>query len=136
MSQRTAQVASLIRKAVQNTLSRGLHDDRVRGLISVTKVSVGADLAQATVHVSVMPEEYAELTLQGLRHAAPRLRAELGRAVRLRRTPRLSFELDQSIKKQAALDAALVEARRLEGRPSPSDPPENDRPSPTEKETS
>ena len=32
-------------------------------------------------------------------------------AVRMRRTPTLSFHVDQSIKKQAEFDAALAEAR-------------------------
>ncbi len=111
MTKRTDQVASLIRRAVQTALSRGLHDPRIRGLISVTKVLVGEDLSQASVYVSVLPAEHAELTLHGLRHAASRIRAQLGRAVRLRHIPRLAFHLDDSIKMQARLDAALAEAR-------------------------
>ena len=119
MSQRTAQVASLIQRAVQSTLSRGLHDERVRGLISVTKVEVSSDLANATVYVSVMPAERAELTLHGLRHAAGRIRSRVAGAVSLRRVPRLAFALDDSLKKQAALDAALAEAREAEDRELP-----------------
>ena len=111
MTKRTDQVASLIRRAVQTALSRGLHDPRIRGLISVTKVLIGEDLSQASVYVSVLPAEHAELTLHGLRHATSRIRAQLGRAVRLRHIPRLSFHLDDSIKMQARLDAALAEAR-------------------------
>ncbi len=119
MPQRTAQVASLIQRAVQSALSRGLHDDRVRGLISVTKVEVSPDLANATVYVSVLPAERAELTLHGLRHAASRIRSQVAGAVSLRRVPRLAFSLDHSLKKQAEVDAALAEAREAEDRELP-----------------
>ncbi len=114
MTQRTEQVASLIRNAVQSTVSRGLHDPRIRGLISITQVTVSADLSWATVYVSVLPAEHGALTLHGLRHAASRIRSQLGRAVRLRHVPRLSFELDDSIKKQSEVLAALAEDRRAE----------------------
>ncbi len=122
MTKRTDQVASLIRRAVQTALSRGLHDPRIRGLISVTKVLVGEDLSQASIYVSVLPAEHGELTLHGLRHAASRIRAQVGRAVRLRHIPRLSFHLDDSIKMQARLDAALAEARG-NGPPNDADTP-------------
>ena len=109
MNHRAQQVVSLIRRAVQVVIGRGLHDPRVRGLISVTKVVIDDDLSQATVYVSVLPQEHAALTLHGLRHAAPRIRSQIGRAIRLRRVPRLRFELDDSIKKQAEFEGALKE---------------------------
>ncbi len=112
MKQRVDQIASVIRRALGLALSRGLHDRRIRGLISVTDVTVGKDLAEATVHVSVLPAEHAQLTLHGLQHAAPRLRAQLGKSMSLRRIPRLRFQLDASLKKQAEFDRALGEALR------------------------
>ena len=87
-------------------------------MVSVTKVGVEPDLSRAVVHVSVLPEEVGELTLRGLRHAAGRIRSELGRGTRLRHVPRLSFRLDESIKKQARLEAALAEERKRPARPA------------------
>ena len=98
---------------------RGFHDPRIRGLISVTRVSVAPDLGDATIMVSVLPEAQAELTMHGLRHAASRVRSELGKRVQLRRVPRLSFKLDQSLKKEAATLAAIDEA-------TPPAPPESE----------
>jgi len=112
MKKRVDQIASVIRRAVGLELSRGLHDRRVKGLISVTDVTVDKDLGEATVHVSVLPAEYAKLTLHGLQHAAPRLRALLGKSMSLRRIPRLQFRLDDSLKRQAEFERALSEARR------------------------
>ena len=77
MTVRNVQVASIIQRAVQVLLTRGLSDPRVRGLVSVTRVSVTPDLAQATVFVSVIPNTRAELTMHGLRHAAKHIRSAL-----------------------------------------------------------
>src|SRR6188508_1792500 len=104
--QRTGQVASVIRRVVQDRLIRGLHDPRVRGLVSVTEVQVTEDLAEAIIRISVLPVENAPLSLKGLRSAAGHLRSELAQAMSSRRAPRLRFELDDSLKRAAVVDAA------------------------------
>ncbi len=114
MSRRTDQIASLIRRAVQSRLSRGLNDPRVRGLISVTQVTVAADLSEAVILVSVMPAAHAQLTLRGLQHAAAHLRGELGRTARLRHQPRLTFKLDDSMRHAAEAMAAIMEVSGAE----------------------
>ncbi len=110
MSHRPDQLASAIRRAVSSALTR-LHDERIKGLVSVTSVDVSPDFRQATVNVSVLPDEHARLSLQGLQSAAPRVQSELERFVRLRRVPRLVFALDHSIKRAAELEQALAETR-------------------------
>ncbi|MEE8154420.1 MAG: 30S ribosome-binding factor RbfA [Phycisphaerales bacterium] len=114
MTRRTDQVASLIRRAVQSQLSRGLNDPRVRGMVSVTRVTVAADLSEAIILVSVMPVEHAQLTLRGLQHAAAHIRGELGRTARLRRQPRLTFKLDDSMRHAAEAMAAIMEVSGAE----------------------
>ncbi len=111
MSIRTEQIAAVIQRAVQNVLSRGLNDPRVRGLVSVTRVDVTDDLAHATVYISVLPAEHAELTMHGLRSATKHVRHEVAGALRSRKTPRLEFRLDNSLKKQAEVHRAIAEAR-------------------------
>jgi len=111
------QVASVILRAVQGVLSRGLNDPRVRGLASVTKVHMSDDLANATIMVSILPAEHAELSIHGLRHAARHIRSEIGKTVRMRRIPQLSFRLDKSLKKEAEIIAAIDHARRADQDP-------------------
>jgi len=107
MTQRTEQIATAIRRALQEALSRGLNDPRVRGLVSVVKVTVTDDLAEAVAHISVLPAENGPLTLKGLAHAAGHLQGRLARAANLRRVPRLRFALDESMRRAAELDVAL-----------------------------
>ncbi len=112
MSHRPDQIASVIQRAVQTVIGRGLNDPRVRGMVSVTKVLVDPDISEATVFVSVMPVKHAKLTVHGLEHAAGRIRRLIGRAIRMRRLPKLSFRLDDSLKRQAQLEATIREQRR------------------------
>ena len=65
MSHHLEQVASEVRRRLQDLLVRGLSDPRVRGMVSVTDVKVAPDLSEAYVKVSVLPEE------QGPRLAHP-----------------------------------------------------------------
>ncbi len=111
MSTRTDKIASVIHHAVQEVITRGLNDPRVRGLISVTKVEVAPDLADAQIHVSILPAERSDLTMRGLHDATGHIQREIGPAVSARRLPRLHFRLDESLKKQAMLDAAIASSR-------------------------
>lgn len=86
---------------------RGLSDPRVRGLVSVTKVSVDPDLAEARIFVSVLPAERAKLTLEGLQSAAIRVQRRMREDLPLRRVPHLRFVLDESLKKAASMERAL-----------------------------
>lgn len=106
-SDRPAQIAGEIRRALQSEISRGLNDPRVQGMISITEVTMAADLSVARVGVSVMPEDRASLTLSGLRAAAGFLRRRVMDETRIARVPRIEFEIDERLKRQAALDAAI-----------------------------
>ncbi|MCH7546369.1 MAG: 30S ribosome-binding factor RbfA [Planctomycetes bacterium] len=106
------QVTSVIQRAVQTIISRGLNDPRIRGMISITQVRLSPDFAQATLFVSILPIEHESLTFHGLSHAAPHIRYQLSRAVSLRRVPRIEFRLDKSIKKQNQVLSAIARARR------------------------
>ncbi len=113
MTRRAERVASAVHAAVQAVLSRGLSDPRVRGLITVTGVTVTDDLRQAFVRVSIMPAEHEELTMHGLRAAAAHVRHAIGDALELRRTPDIEFRLDRATKRQAAVLEALEQARQV-----------------------
>lgn len=123
MSVRTDRVNSTLRRALQDAIARGINDPRVRGLITVTGVEVSPDLRNAIVRVSVLPESAQQLTLHGLSSAAGMLRREIGDAVRMRRVPELTFQLDDSLKRQARVLSAIARAREAEGEAGPAEEP-------------
>ena len=87
-------------------------DPRVSGMISVTAVETTPDLQYAKAYISVLDKENGERVLKGLRSASGWLRRELGSALKLRYTPELVFQLDDSIDKGAHILELL---RSVEG---------------------
>lgn len=115
MSQRAEQAAGLIRDAVQKIITTYIHDPRVRGLVTVTRVTVSDDLRGATVYVSVMPEKHRDLTLHGLQAAAKHIRHRVSDQLALRTIPDLAFKPDKAAARQAqVLDAIAQVARERE----------------------
>lgn len=80
------------------TLIPTLKDPRVqKTMLSVTRAEATPDLRYAKVYISVLDEKCAKEALQGLRSAGGFLRRELGSRLRLRYTPELVWELDDSM---------------------------------------
>lgn len=115
MSTRIQRVEEMLRREIADVLLRGdLRDPRLRdtAAISITGVRVSADLGTARVFVDVLSEDLdiAEV-LRGLNGAASAFRGELGRRIRLKRTPALRFERDESIRQGEAIEKVLQEIR-------------------------
>lgn len=106
-SDRPVQIAGEIRRALQAEIARGINDPRVQGMVSITEVLLTPDLSTARVKVSVLPEARASLTLSGLRAASGFLRRRVMDETRLGRVPRIEFDLDDTLKRQASLDVVL-----------------------------
>ena len=68
-------------------------------LISVSVVRVSPDLSVAKVYLSIFPSEKAQEILDSIRLNARNIRYELAQRIRfqLRKTPELSFVLDDSL---------------------------------------
>ena len=111
MSRRTEQVSAVLQRAIQDVISRGLHDPRISGMITVTGVDVPVDMSRATVHFTVIPVERESLTRYGLQDAAGFIRRRVGDVVRMRRVPDLTFMIDMNAKEQASVLLAIAKAR-------------------------
>ena len=100
-----------INEDIQRELSvllRNIKDPRInQGMISITAVDVSSDLSKAKVYLSVFDLKSKPDFLKGLKSASGHLRYELGRALSLRHTPRLHFELDKSLERGANISTIL-----------------------------
>ena len=98
---RLERVNSLLRRVIAESMFTVMQGDTVApGLITVTGVSCGRDLRDATVRVSVFGDDaLKETALQHLKHNARKFQAIINREVRLKFTPRLEFKLDLSLEK-------------------------------------
>ncbi len=86
---------------------RKMKDPRI-GFVSVTDVELSRDLRHAKVFVSIFGDEAEkENTLAALLHAQGFIRSELGRRIRLRHTPEITFRLDDSIERGDRINRLL-----------------------------
>lgn len=98
MSRRTERVSALMHEEISQLLLEGLRDPRLGQLVTVTNVTISADLGVATVLITVLGgNEDAREALEGLASANGYLRRELGQRLKLKKTPELRFALDGSI---------------------------------------
>ena len=96
-SNRIGRINEEIQKELSSAI-RNLKDPRVQDtMISITRVETTPDLRWAKVYVSFLDAERAKNAVKGLKSAGGYLRRELGRALNLRYTPELAWELDDSI---------------------------------------
>jgi ribosome-binding factor A len=90
-------VDEAVRAVLSDGISKDLKDPRV-GFVTVTGVKTSADLRHARVYVSVLGDEAArEASLQGLRSAHGMLQGLLASELKLKHTPTLTFEYDESV---------------------------------------
>lgn len=111
MSRRMEKVADLLQGEIADLLQRRVRDPSLEDvLISVTRVDVSPDLVHARVHVSVMADDLEQrAVMDALGRSSSFLHRELKRRIRIRRVPRLHFELDDSIAEGARMAAMLRE---------------------------
>ncbi len=84
-----------------------LKDPRI-GLAAVTRVELSGDLHHARILVSVLGNNEArQKSLEGLSSAAGYIRRELGRRLRMRRTPQLIFVLDRGAEEATKIETLL-----------------------------
>jgi ribosome-binding factor A len=120
VTRRTERVGEELRAEISEIIGRRLKDPRV-GFVTVTRASVTDDLRVARVYVSVLgDQEQRDDTLAGLERAAGFIRRELGRRLRLRRTPELIFVFDPGIEATERVAKLLEEVAptdRADGEP-------------------
>jgi ribosome-binding factor A len=89
-------VNEAIREILGDAITTELKDPRI-GFVTVTEVDTSPDLRAARVYVSVLgsPEE-RESSLAGLRSSHGVLQGKIASGMRLKRTPTLTFEYDES----------------------------------------
>ncbi len=120
MKQRRLQkAAEAIRQVISWSILTEVKDPRVKD-VTVTAVDLSADMRQAKVHVSVMgPPAQQELALHGLQSAAGFLQARIADKIDTRYTPRLTFVLDQGVKKSLELMQLLKQVQQQQQNKNP-----------------
>ncbi len=113
-SRRPEQVAENLRQVVADALTKDIRDPRV-GFVTLTAVTVTADLSHAKIRVSVPGDEETKLrALEGLHSAAGFLRTRVAKALTTRTVPELHFELDRGLEHAARINEVLASLKKEE----------------------
>src|SRR3954462_9026286 len=94
---RMRRVNERVREVLSGHIAEDLKDPRI-GFVTVTGVETSPDLRHARVYVSVLgSDDERQAAMDGLQSAAGFLQAKVGEELRMKRTPTLGFEYDDSI---------------------------------------
>lgn len=109
-SHRQKKIGGILQEDLVDVLQGAATKCGMRGIIiSVSKVSVTADLSLAKVYLSIFPNKEAAELLVGIRSNTALIRHELAQRTRhqLRRMPNLEFFIDDSLEYIERIDKSL-----------------------------
>jgi ribosome-binding factor A len=106
---RASRVGDQLRAELADLLVREVHDPGI-GFLTLTHVKVSPDLQQANVYYTTIGDEKARReSARALDRATPFLRRQIGRRLRLKRVPELTFFFDDTIEKNDRIERILQE---------------------------
>ena len=98
MVDRINRISEEMKKIISEIILTELKDPRLPQMVSITSVNVTKDLKYAKVYVSVLgSDEEKNNAIQALKSASGYIRREVGHRIKIRYTPEIIFELDNSI---------------------------------------
>jgi len=122
MNRRIEKLTRTVRDVISDQIQNHLSDPRIKGLVSVTRVELAADMSMAKIYLSVVGVEpnQEKLTFEAIQNATGFMRSHLAKILTTRICPALNFYLDDSIKKSFEVCHILdqLELERIENRKS------------------
>ncbi|MBR1694442.1 MAG: 30S ribosome-binding factor RbfA [Selenomonas sp.] len=121
---RVEKVQELMKQEISQIILRELKDPRI-GFVTVTSVECTGDLREAKVYVSLMGNEsQVKSCWMGLNSSLGFIRREIGKRIRLRVTPEISFALDKSLDYSAHIQELLLKIKAEESEKNAESAPE------------
>jgi ribosome-binding factor A len=77
------------------------------GFVTVTGAKVSDDLRHATIYLSILNTEDSKKTVRKLNDTSSFIRGELGRRLKIKYIPSISFRIDESIEYGRKIDKLL-----------------------------
>ncbi len=113
---RTARLNESLREVIADELTR-IDDERL-DLVTITAIDVDPEMNRAIVYFdSLAGEEGDEVILEVLAEHRVRIQSAVGKQVRAKKTPILSFRPDQVIRAAEHIDRILASSETLPERP-------------------
>ena len=115
MSLRNERVRKALMREISDIIFREIKDPQICGMVSITDVDVSSDNSAARVFYSVFGDDAVkEKTSKALERHVGQIRYEVGKRIRLRKTPTLLFILDDSMERGAKMMELINKIERGE----------------------
>jgi len=116
-TRRTSKVGELVRDALVEVFRHDLKTDL--GFTSITDVEVSPDLHFARVYISGLKEDETRVIVDRLQDLRGRVRKFLGARIRLRYTPELDFQYDETTMRASRIEEILMQVKREDDEKKP-----------------
>lgn len=110
MNKRVQQVSKLLKKEISDLMKENVPEEL--GMITVMEVFITDDLKEAKVYVSCFESDKEKQILSFLDRKTFDWQHQLGRRLKLRYTPKISFQIDQSVEKINRIDELLAKVQK------------------------
>lgn len=124
-ARRLLKAAEAIREVVSMAILTEVRDPRVQN-VTVLGVEVTPDMREAKILVSIMGSDSQQRTvLNGLQNSVGFLQSKIADRIETRYVPRLSFVMDEGVKKSVAVQQILeqiAKERQAKGKEQPEQP--------------
>ena len=115
MSLRNEKVRKALMREISDIIFREIKDPQICGMVSIVDVEVSSDNSAARVFYSVFgDEDVKKKTSLALERHVGQIRHEVGKRIRLRKTPSLCFILDESLEKGSQMFTLINKIERGE----------------------
>ncbi len=119
---RTEKLNSLLKEVISEVITKEVRDPRLGPFVTVTSVDITKDLHHAKVYISVIGDpDSKKKALEALQSGAGFIAVNSSKKVVMRFFPTLTFKLDDSADKYAAIDTLLGQIRQEQNSRSASD---------------
>jgi ribosome-binding factor A len=111
---RVDRLTQLFKDEIGQIIQQEIKDTRL-GFITITGVKLTPDLRQAWVYFSVLGDKInKEKASQGLKSASGYIKRLIGQRIKMRYTPEIEFELDETWDKMKHIENILDKIRKEE----------------------
>ena len=116
-TRRTSRVGEMVRDALVEVFRHDLKTDL--GFTSITDVEVSPDLHFARIYISGLKEDETRVIVDRLQDLRGRVRKFLGARIRLRYTPELDFQYDETTMRASRIEEILMQVKREDDEKKP-----------------
>jgi ribosome-binding factor A len=109
---RQKKIAAALQKELSTLIQEAIRKQGITNLVlSITKVSVTADLSLAKIYLSIFPKDKAKKYLEGIQENAFQINHDMASRMKnqLRRMPKFCFYIDDSLDYVEGIERALKE---------------------------